>query len=426
MSTKIIERDGMIYEVEFVDDGTGEMKMGAVNYIGGSPTDGSLPPIHEVWEEDTSYNPNKSLETRYSNKPRYNIPDSSLPTEAELEKRDLYKNIGESYESESVQDVIKWQLEQEFGKVLGDDYKGISDEDWKNTRLFTVLDSLQNKAFKNPWHFDPTGAFGSRATWRPTIGDAITGLSGTASYYTDNILYDWLIQNPRAILFNDVDPVVYGSNAEEVWEDRKRGGAGPFQISHGLLTDALNESGLPSFESTITVDTGKDAKLYNVLTELGTELGHEWQLQGRPYDRDRLLKEGGSEYYSTQGFKSGEAGGADIPEGPMSGQQYMGILEGVADKLFEEGDIAGHYDFYEDEMHPEYWAERKDIGGRYSGVGHQGPIIDDLMEAMLIYYKRAYENNKINSAAYEELLEGLPSVIRNPEGRYGHLILDEE
>ena len=142
----------MIYEVEFVDDGTGEMKMGAVNYIGGSPTDGSLPPIHEVWEEDTSYNPNKSLETRYSNKPRYNIPDSSLPTEAELEKRDLYKNIGESYESESVQDVIKWQLEQEFGKVLGDDYKGISDEDWKNTRLFTVLDSLQNKAFKKPWN----------------------------------------------------------------------------------------------------------------------------------------------------------------------------------------------------------------------------------------------------------------------------------
>ena len=166
-----------------------------------------MPIDHITYKEDPDFNVNTNLQTRYGGSPVYaaydqlgnKVTEFDLKPDKEIDQR--YKNIGESPESESLQDVFKWQYEQELMKVLGDDYKGISDEDWKNTRISNVLDSLKNDAYRFGWEFDPTHT--GKASLRKSVPETIQELPSAAAYTVDNVLADWFVQNPLNILFGD-------------------------------------------------------------------------------------------------------------------------------------------------------------------------------------------------------------------------------
>tara|TARA_R100000808_G_scaffold10942_1_gene28639 strand:+ start:1051 stop:2433 length:1383 start_codon:yes stop_codon:yes gene_type:complete len=455
---ELMERDGHLYEVEIIDENT----IGSVKHISGQYND--LPPAGDVtYKEDTSSNINKNISTRYGGATSYIPYDQygnkivDLPSEEELKKLkeaqqgfldtfenedERYKYIGESPESESLQHTFKWQYEQELMKVLGDDFKGISDEAWKLTPIYNVLDSLKNDAYRFGWEFDPTHT-GSRAALRKTIPESLQEVTGAAAYTFDNVLADWLVQNPLSILFGDKygEPVVYGpmGNAEEVWEERSEDWAGGLSLLHGLTTDAILETGanevlydlIPALQRTVLIRTGKDESLGQTLRILGVELAHVAQLQGKEFDLDEFLDQG-YQYYATKGYGGGEAIGDELPSGSMSQIQGYTGLKGALDVLGEEGPFHGHSKFYTDTTlkHPEYWAERGDIGySDFHGYGIQQPIIDDLMESMFLTFKRDYQSGALDFNEYKQIIENLrESTTYGTDmiNRYDTYILDEE
>ena len=439
--TELMERDGYLYEVEITDENT----IGSVKPITGQS--GNMPIDHITYKEDPDFNVNTNLQTRYGGSPVYaaydqlgnKVTEFDLKPDKEIDQR--YKNIGESPESESLQDVFKWQYEQELMKVLGDDYKGISDEDWKNTRISNVLDSLKNDAYRFGWEFDPTHT--GKASLRKSVPETIQELPSAAAYTVDNVLADWFVQNPLNILFGDKygPPVVYGpmGNAEEVWEERSEDWAGGLSLIHGLGVDAILETGanealydlIPALQRTIQLETGKNESLGETLQFLGVELAHVAQLQGKEFDLDEFIDQGYS-YYAGKGYGYGEATGDELPSGAMTQLMGYGDWKGVLDVIGEEGSIAGNTKFYKDTIlkHPEYWAERGDIGSsNFHGYGIQQPIIDALMESMFVTFKRDYKNGKYTFDEYKQLIKNIKTGTTDGTdmiNRYDTYILDEE
>jgi hypothetical protein len=440
LATEIIERNGMIYEVEFVDDGTGEMKMGAVNYISGSPID-TGPPVDASgpkvdWNEvaairSRTANPMKTIigseggaQDANVGNPEYKTPwEKKWSNMSPLEKyyyqrdnsylsnfarninivhgTDLNEDLGGAEAAMArpdVQDVLLLQLNQEINRVGGTQ---ITPDFYDKTRLAEFTDSVQN-VFPNII-FNPKRE--DAAQYSQSFLGAGADLMQSGAHKIDNVLFDFFdALHGRDDYFEEE----FLGATKEKWDNTD---AGLFQILSGLLIEATGRDVddlkpyLDIDQTFLTKDyvdykAGEDHSLSRTITDISAELGHAETFRGEDFNWSDFLANP-SEYFSRKGFEPGEPTEGDMPKSVAGSKMLDQMIEDIitgARSASEEG--RGDSDLYEEGSgHPEFWAHEG---------GHDDPWTIGYVESMLTTYRGLYRHNYVDEKGYWDLINNVP------------------